>query len=197
MIAPQGFSLEGQIAALSAQGVQTANKVNDHSTAVQALQVDMHHLVKAVDKLVGVSEKQTALGAELQRHSESIDRAFRQMDGHKSELVQSVDKLTASFTIDRNQSAAIAAEVLGFKRSVATVRWLGAGYGVLLTIIGVMYINSVKDLQQRAVADYSAFRSDFDRRKGVVDLRLDTQSQQLQEANLRLQRILDTQGVKP
>lgn len=172
-------------------------KVSDHSTALQAMQVDIHHMVKAIDKLVGVSEKQAVLGAELSRHGESLDRAFRQMDGHKSEFVAAIDRLTDSLKQDREAAGLTAKQVAGFQQSIRTARWLGAGYGVLLAVIFGMYTTGIKADQARIEGDVSLLRAAFDTRKQATDIKIDALSQQVQEVRLDRQRDRESEGMQP
>jgi Skp family chaperone for outer membrane proteins len=174
-----------------------ANKVNDHSTVLQAIQVDMQHMVKAIDKLVGVSEKQAVLGSELQRHSESIDRAFRQMDGHKSELTQAIRELAEAFKADRKDTADTANEVAGFKGSIRALRWaLGIVAGVAIFAGGVV-MKGIQADQARTDATATDLRADFERRKLAVDIKIDALSQSVQEVRLDRQRDLEDKQAKP
>lgn len=173
-----------------------ANKVNDHSTVLQAIQVDMQHMVKAIDKLVGVSEKQAVLGSELQRHSESIDRAFRQMDGHKSELSQAIRELAEAFKADRGAATLTANEVTGFKGSVKALRWALGVVAVVAVFAGGVVLKGIQADQARTDAAAHDFRAEFERRKLAVDIKIDALSQAVQEVRLDRQRDIEDKQVK-
>lgn len=164
------------------------NKVQDHSTVLQALQVDMRHAVKLLDKLVIVADKQTDLAHELSRHSDSIERAFKHTDGVESKLVKAIDALTDVFKKDRDKADATAETVTGYRSSLKTLMYVGGAVTGLLFLVGGMFsAQQVREIDRtnQSVSDIAA---SAERRKLAVDIKLDNLVQQVQEVRLDRQR---------
>lgn len=170
----------------AAQVQHLANQVHDHSTVLQALQVDMRHAVKLLDKLVLVADKQTELGHEMSRHSDAIE-------GVKSELARAIDGLTTVFKADREKAEKVAETVTGYKGGLKTLMWVGGAVTGLLLIIGTMFVNVVQREQTRTNDDVAEFRADFERRKLSVDIELRSLGQSVQEVRLSRARDLEKQ----
>ncbi len=174
-----------------------ANKLNDHSTVLQAMQVDMRHLTKAVDALVGVSQKQAELGSELTRHSESIDRAFRQMDNHKNELTLAIRELSETFKQDRGAATVTTGEIAQFKGAIRALKWAGGVIVGLAIFVGGVVRTQMANEQSRLEADLTDHKADYERRKLAVDIKIHALSQAVQEVRLDRQRDLESKDAKP
>ena len=174
-----------------------ASKVQDHSSVLQAMQVDIQHIVRAIEKLAVVGEKQAELASEMRRHSDSIERAFRQMDSHKSDLTTSIDGLAEALREDRRQAQGTAESVVEFKSALRTVKWLGGLLVSMLALVATMYSQGNEKDKARLESSVSSLQADFDRRKLSVDLKVDALSQQVQEVRLDRQRDRETEDKQP
>ncbi len=156
-------------------------KVHEQSSELKALRIDMHHAVKLLDKLVGVSDKQTELSHELSRHSDAIE-------GVKSQLGKAIDGLTDALKDDREKFGIVAETVTGYKGGLKTLMGLGGVVTFLLLAIGGMFARSIdKELirTNQTIVDMSA---EHERRKMAVDLKLETLMQQVIEVKMDRRR---------
>ncbi len=172
----------------AAQFAHLATQVHDHSTVLQALQIDMRHAVKLLDKLVVVADKQTELGHELSRHSDSFERVFKEMGGVESKLGKAIDGLTAALREDREKSEKVAETVTGYRGGLKTLMLIGGTVTGLLLVIGGMFATSVSRDQARAQAGVAELRSDFERRRLAIDLKIETLTQQVIEVKMDRRR---------
>ena len=160
--------------------------VHDQSSAVQAMQGDLHRLNKAVDKLVVIAEKQAVVTHELNRHGESIDRAFKQMDGVKSELAKAIEALTATLREDREKADKVAETVTGYKGGVRALIWAGGTITALILMIGGMFATSSTREQNRTNADIAALEANVNSSRLATDAKLESITRDIQEARLGL-----------
>lgn len=70
-----------------------ATKVGDQSTAIQALQSDIHRLVKLAERQDGYNERQIALAEKTAEHAKTFDRVFSDLEKYQSGLSKSIEKL--------------------------------------------------------------------------------------------------------
>jgi hypothetical protein len=162
---------------------------------LQAMQMDLRHISEAMGKLTTVSEKQADLGHELQRHSDSIQRAFTQMDGHKSELVKSIDKLTETIGFDRGEAQKLAAEVIGFKGAIRGLKWACGGMAALIIAVCSLFATNVNSSLGRTDQSVAQLRDDMKSSTLAHDLKIDGLSQAVQEVRLNRQRDVEAKGA--
>ncbi len=125
---------------LAAEVAHLASKQSDTASVMQAMQADMHHLVRAVDKLAVVAEKQTELAAKMSSHGDALDRAFRQMDGNKGELALAITKLSDTLDKDRGNAIEIADTVKGYRAQLRLLYIVSGIIGFLVvTLAGLAY----------------------------------------------------------
>lgn len=154
----------------------------------------MHHLVKAVDKLVLVAEKQGELAHELQRHSDSFTRVFDDMGRLDSKQAGAINSLTAELRTHREQASVVADTVTGYKASLRTLMYVGGALTGLLVLIGSMFAAQQVREQNRTNADVGALEASMERRKLADDIKLDVLTQQVQEVRLDRQRDREAEG---
>jgi hypothetical protein len=159
------------------------NQVRDLSSVSQALQIDVQHAVKVLDKLVLVADKQTELAHELSRHSDSFERVFA-----------SVDNLATVLKEDRDKAAQVAETVTGYKTGLRTAVWALSTIGVLVVIIWSMFTAQMMREQQRSNDRIAETNDNLERRKVAVDLKIDTVKEQVQDLKLSLRQDRDNQA---
>lgn len=112
---------------------QLAAKVSDLSTATQAVQSEIHRLVKLAERQDGYNERQIALAEQTADHAKTFDRAFRQMEEHKSEWSRGIDGLA-------DELKRFGDVVIGYRGSLGAMKWMiGLGFPALLLGIGFAY----------------------------------------------------------
>lgn len=207
MIEPKELADASQLGQLMAQSLHTANKLNDQNSVLQALQSDFRHITKAVDALVEIGKKQSELKSDLNRHSDSIDRAFRDMGIHKDEFTHAIKDLAeilkeerksreTTAKEDRDARETAAGELSQFKGAIRALKYVAATVIALLIFVGGVIRAQINSDHDRTDAALSAHLSDFERRRLAVDIKIDALSQQVQEVRLSRERDLEAKEVK-
>lgn len=168
------------------------NKMQDHSSAIQGLQVDMRHVVKVIDKLAIVADNQVELTHELKRQNDCIERNYSHMGEVESKLATAIGELTTVIRADRVNADDVAKTVTGYKGGLKTLMIVGGTVVSLLSIIGWMFSQSVNREQARTTLDFTKLEQTFESRKLAVDLKMDSLMQQVQE--VRINRGWDREG---
>lgn len=142
---------------LAAEMAHMATKQSDYSSVLQAVQIDLRHIVKTMDMLTEVAKEQVALGAKMSQHGDAIDRAFRTMDGHKGELAAALNKLSETLDRDRDSASKIAETVNGYKAQLRLLYTIGTIVVALVVALASMTsANIAKDVaDNRAIIDQS------------------------------------------
>ncbi len=132
-----------QLQRLAAEVAHMANKQSDYSTVLQAVQIDLHHVVKTMDTLASVAKEQIALSLKMAQHSDSIDRAFKTMNEHKTELAAAITKLSETLDKDRDGTKGIGETVTGYKAQLRLLYAIGSIILTLLVVIATMTTNGI------------------------------------------------------
>jgi septation ring formation regulator EzrA len=179
---------------LAAQVQHLAAKQGDQGSVLQSIQAEISHMSKGMDRLVAVGERQVEMAGEMNRHSDSLKRAFRTMDDNKTNLTDAIDRLADSLKIDRDEAKKTRETVVAFESGVKTLKWVWGGVAALLIAIGTMYASNVSRELDRAERERGAIATRHNTDLSAIGIRLDAISQQVQELRLDRQR---EQAEKP
>lgn len=171
-------AVDPHVQRLIAEVGHMATKQSDYATVLQAMQIDMRHVVKNMEALTEVAKEQVLLTAKMGTLTESIDRAYKTIDGHKDELARAITKLSETLDKDRDSAKAIAETVTGYKAQLKVLYGIG---GVVITLLAVIASMTVRSIEKDVVGN----------RASVVEIANDVKVLEAKEERLRIESKLE------
>lgn len=155
--------------AAKAQQYQAEQIVNLNSVAL-ALQSELQRLVKLAERQDGINERQVALAEKTAEHAKTFDRAFGEIEKHKTDFSKAVDKLG-----DRLETFGEA--VTGYRGSIGALRWVvGLTLPLGIGLIALVYAglkNEIQDARGDAAASISILETTSVRERARIEAQHD------------------------